>query len=580
MPAPGLLAPVLCSLALQGGRFDVPAGFAVEQAATDARSFIALAFDGDGRLFASDEAGGILRLADEDGDGFFERSTTFTDALRTCQGLLWRDDELFVTGLGPNAAGDEVPGLFRLRAETPDEPELLLTFDHFGEHGAHAIALGPDGFLYVTVGDHARIVEAGAPGDMLATGYEGALLPVIDDPGGFGNDCAYPHCFIARVDPESGVWRYHSVGYRNAYDLAFRADGELFTVDSDMEWDVGLPWYQPVRVLHAVPLGDYGRRRASGNWPDGVLDALPPIAALGRGSPTGVVVYEHRRFPEAYRGALIFGDWSRGRILALRLRPDGATFASEPFPEEAGLQLADGAAVLVSGHPLSITDLVVAPDGALYFCTGGRGALGAIHRLTYGEPVVVEAQGLKRVLAQPQLASAWSQRVLREARATAGDEWRAACETIVLDDERSLDERMRAWDALIWTGTEPSFETRLALLHLDSGFPNPAVVRAFVTGPFDRDSEMPWLSGSRAKRVGPKERAAPCPWSAPLLWRARTAGSAGLRAASRVALITPRSWKTSGSGWSNLVRESRRCSGALSSARTAPPSSSASHGAG
>ena len=36
-----------------------------------------------------------------------------------------------------------------------------------------------------------------------------------------------------------------SIGYRNAYDIAFNADGELFTYDSDMEWDMGTPWYRP-----------------------------------------------------------------------------------------------------------------------------------------------------------------------------------------------------------------------------------------------------------------------------------------------------------------------------------------------
>ena len=44
-------------------------------------------------------------------------------------------------------------------------------------------------------------------------------------------------------------------GFRNAYDIAFNAHGELFTYDSDMEWDRGLPWYRPTRILHVVPGG-------------------------------------------------------------------------------------------------------------------------------------------------------------------------------------------------------------------------------------------------------------------------------------------------------------------------------------
>ena len=43
-------------------------------------------------------------------------------------------------------------------------------------------------------------------------------------------------------------------GFRNAYDIAFNAHGDLFTFDSDMEWDIGLPWYREVRLVHVVHL--------------------------------------------------------------------------------------------------------------------------------------------------------------------------------------------------------------------------------------------------------------------------------------------------------------------------------------
>ena len=41
------------------------------------------------------------------------------------------------------------------------------------------------------------------------------------------------------------------MGYRNPYDLAFNRHGDLFTYDSDMEWDVNTPWYRPTRVSQA-----------------------------------------------------------------------------------------------------------------------------------------------------------------------------------------------------------------------------------------------------------------------------------------------------------------------------------------
>ena len=45
-------------------------------------------------------------------------------------------------------------------------------------------------------------------------------------------------------------------GLRNHFDIAFNALGDLFTYDSDMEWDVGTPWYRPTRIYHLVSGGE------------------------------------------------------------------------------------------------------------------------------------------------------------------------------------------------------------------------------------------------------------------------------------------------------------------------------------
>ena len=74
-------------------------------------------------------------------------------------------------------------------------------------------------------------------------------------------------------------------GFRNAYDAAFNLAGELFTFDSDMEWDINLPWYRPVRTLHLIPGADFGFRYGSGPFPTVYPDTLPSMSELGRGSP-------------------------------------------------------------------------------------------------------------------------------------------------------------------------------------------------------------------------------------------------------------------------------------------------------
>ena len=82
-------------------------------------------------------------------------------------------------------------------------------------------------------------------------------------------------------------------GLQNPYDLAFNAQGELFTADSDMEWDTGMTWYRPTRVNHVVPGAEFGWRSGWAKWPDYYHDSLPAVVDLGRGSPTGLEFYNH-----------------------------------------------------------------------------------------------------------------------------------------------------------------------------------------------------------------------------------------------------------------------------------------------
>ena len=67
-------------------------------------------------------------------------------------------------------------------------------------------------------------------------------------------------CAHLRTDAAGTFIETFAAGFRNPYDIVFNREGELLTHDSDMEWDVGMPWYRPTRVLHVVPGGEYGWR--------------------------------------------------------------------------------------------------------------------------------------------------------------------------------------------------------------------------------------------------------------------------------------------------------------------------------
>ena len=92
---------------------------------------------------------------------------------------------------------------------------------------------------------------------------------------------------VVRLNEEKRTYTLLFGGFRNAYDHAFNLEGEAFTFDSDMEWDINMPWYREVRTVHGVPGADYGWRTGSGKFPADYLDTLPPVRDLGRGSPVG-----------------------------------------------------------------------------------------------------------------------------------------------------------------------------------------------------------------------------------------------------------------------------------------------------
>ena len=73
-----------------------------------------------------------------------------------------------------------------------------------------------------------------------------------------------------------------------------------------MEWDVGVPWYRPCRIPHLISGAEYGWRSGSSNAPFYYFDSLPSVDDTGRGSPVGVVFYEHTAFPAHYKGAYFY----------------------------------------------------------------------------------------------------------------------------------------------------------------------------------------------------------------------------------------------------------------------------------
>ena len=199
--------------------------------------------------------------------GQYDRREDIETQVQNCQGFAFIRGSLFVVGNGPKGTG-----IYRLRDANKDgqfeECELIHgAVGGMGEHGPHAIGLGPDGRLYYNNGNHAHLKSPIDPNSPVNAAYEGELLPHYNDSRGHAAGIMAPGGEILRSDDEGKNWKRVVAGFRNEYDFAFNADGELFTFDSDMEWDVGLPWYRPVRVNHCPIGAEFGWRNGTGKWP-------------------------------------------------------------------------------------------------------------------------------------------------------------------------------------------------------------------------------------------------------------------------------------------------------------------------
>jgi glucose/arabinose dehydrogenase len=198
--------------------------------------------DGSGRLFVLEQAGRVL-VYKSDGSGGFGQGGTFLDITgrtRCCgeRGLLgmafpsrFRDSGVFyVHYSGSN--GDTVISRFSVlpgtgRADPESEEVLLRVRQPFTNHNGGQIAFGPDGLLYIGLGD------GGSGGDPLGNGQKkdtllGKILRIK-----VGTDGAYEippdNPFAGRKGYRGEIW---ALGLRNPWRFSFdRATGDLYIAD-------------------------------------------------------------------------------------------------------------------------------------------------------------------------------------------------------------------------------------------------------------------------------------------------------------------------------------------------------------
>jgi len=367
----------------QAIQFNLPDGFELEDLYSpndkDQGSWVALTEGPNQRMYACDQNGAIYKFKlPAIGQQLDSTMIDKVDlAIGNAHGLLWAFNSLYVAVNKKWKDGEKRgSGIYRLKDTDGDgnldKVEMLLKLNGGGEHGPHNFAVGPTGKdLYFLAGNHVAIPDVVKENSRLPNNWQedNVFTPFLDARG-HANHIKAPGGWIVRMDPDGTQWDLISAGYRNPFDLAFNQDGELFTYDADMEWDIGMPWYRPTRICHVTSGSEYGWRTGSGKWPAYYPDNLPATLNLEQGSPTGILMGKQLNFPSEYKNGLFIMDWSFGTIYYVDLQENGSTYTGTKKE-------------FLSGKPLPLTDMIAGSDGHLYFATGGRRLQSHLYRLTY-----------------------------------------------------------------------------------------------------------------------------------------------------------------------------------------------------
>jgi glucose/arabinose dehydrogenase len=290
--------------------------------------YVTSANDGSGRLFVVEQDGLIRVIRDNKllESPFLDVKTLVSrdGSERGLLGLAFHpqyasNGAFFINYTDVN--GDTVVARYHVSADNPDHAdpnsaEKIIQVDQpYPNHNAGQLAFGPDGYLYVGLGD------GGSAGDPQGNGQNGhALLGKmlrLDVDSGTPYSIPPSNPFIGHPNFAPEIWTY---GLRNPWRYSFdRATGDLYIAD------VGQNTWEEIDFQPAGDRGgeNYGWNVYEGLHPYGssqAVGAVPPIAEYNHSdgcSVTGGYVYRGNALPDL-QGTYLFGDFCSGTIWATK----------------------------------------------------------------------------------------------------------------------------------------------------------------------------------------------------------------------------------------------------------------------
>jgi glucose/arabinose dehydrogenase len=296
--------------------------------------FVTHANDGSNRLFIVDQPGRIWLI--ENGE---VAATPFLDIRGRVndqsneQGLLglafhpdYSDNGYFFVNY-TNSSADTIVSRFSVSdesnlADSSSEEIILEVAQPYSNHNGGHLEFGPDGYLYIAMGD------GGSAGDPRNNGQNpntllGTLLRIdIDSETPYAIPADNPYADGGGA-PE--IW---ITGLRNPWRFSFDSlSGDLYIGDvGQNQWEEIN--YLPGGVVGGVNFGwnYFEANHAYSGSPPANISLFPPIAEYdhsnGRCSVTGGVVYRGSKLPELW-GVYFYGDFCSGEVFALVQEEDG-----------------------------------------------------------------------------------------------------------------------------------------------------------------------------------------------------------------------------------------------------------------
>jgi glucose/arabinose dehydrogenase len=362
----GILAVCACCAAAGRAVAAMPHDMVVEPVVTGLAYPVNMAFASDGRIFFDELESGSVRIV-KDGQLLPTPFASFS---------IFSDHECGLIGIAlPPGFPNEQPWVyvyFTARVHSPGDPAeghpenhiarvhadgdvggtvetlLVTTMPQFHIHNGGELVFGPDGKLYVTVGDAFDMLHAQDLGFL-----NGKILRLeLDGTGAAGNPFGSSDATRARI---------YTRGHRNHIGLAFQPlTGELYQTENGPN--------AGDEINHIVAGANYGWPTCTGpcdqpqpGLTDPILSYTPTIA------PTGLSFLRPVRYRPGFGGDLLFGAYNDGMLHRVHFDPNTPDKILSVDDRFFDVQSLLAPAEDPNDHHLVPLDVTTGPDGNLWF---------------------------------------------------------------------------------------------------------------------------------------------------------------------------------------------------------------------